>query len=371
MDTVSTGKLIEEVARRTGLAKKAVQRVVEALSESVVEALARGDRVELRGLASFSVSESPPRLGRNPRTGKAVMIPLKRRVKAKVARAVRARVAEGGLSGGFGLYIAAKDDPWLEGVRSGLASCGYQLFSGQTIEEALRNSKRDPSELSFIMVGPSIDDVGYASIARQVKLEPETAMLPLVRGKTDLAGLDRPPTVQVIPDAAFDSVEKAVEVVRSEGERWREEKHYFGRQVVLRSPSDEASVEELKKLLESFYKDALADETEAYKTLSAFREAIDNAAIHGNKHDRSKYLTVTLMEDAERLALEVKDEGQGFDYEVFLGENADGDAASLTRGRLARGEPGGLGLRLMSECVDELRYSDGGSRVTLVKRRGA
>ena len=351
------------------MTKKAVQRVVDALSESVADALARGNRVELRGLASFSVTESAPRLGRNPKTGKAIMIPVTRRVRARVARAVRRRVAESGASGGSGVYIAAEGDPWAEELRSRLAEGGYQLSVGASLDEALRASRRRPDEISFVMVGPSVDDAGYASIARQVKLDSSTAMLPLVRGRVDLSGLDRPGVVQVMPDATFDSPASALALVKSEAERWREEKHYFGRQVTLRAPSDEASVEELKKLLESFYKDALADETEAYKTLSAFREAIDNAASHGNRYDPSRYLTVTLMEDAERLALEVKDEGQGFDYEVFLAESDSGDAASLTRSRLERGAPGGLGLRLMSECVDELRYSDGGSRVTLVKRR--
>jgi anti-sigma regulatory factor (Ser/Thr protein kinase) len=141
--------------------------------------------------------------------------------------------------------------------------------------------------------------------------------------------------------------------------------------VTLRSPSDPISVEALHATIGLFFAGTVPEETEAYKTLSAFREAVDNAAVHGNAGSPERILTVTLVRDAESLSLEVKDEGPGFDHERRLGSAPSERSADWARRRIEKGGAGGLGIKLMAECVDEVRYSEGGSRVVLVKRLGA
>lgn len=54
-----------------------VERIVTTVFEEVTAALARGDRVELRGFGAFSVKERGARVGRNPRTGEAVDVSAK------------------------------------------------------------------------------------------------------------------------------------------------------------------------------------------------------------------------------------------------------------------------------------------------------
>ena len=49
-----------------------VERIVSAIFEEISAALARGQRVELRGFGAFSVKQREARVGRNPRTGEAV-----------------------------------------------------------------------------------------------------------------------------------------------------------------------------------------------------------------------------------------------------------------------------------------------------------
>lgn len=51
-----------------------VERIVSTIFEEVTAALARGDRVELRGFGAFSVKARPSRMGRNPRTGESVSV---------------------------------------------------------------------------------------------------------------------------------------------------------------------------------------------------------------------------------------------------------------------------------------------------------
>tara|TARA_B100000315_G_C14341452_1_gene479788 strand:+ start:489 stop:767 length:279 start_codon:yes stop_codon:yes gene_type:complete len=59
------------------LYQRDVERIVTTIFEEITSALARGDRVELRGFGAFSVKERSARVGRNPRTGQAVNVASK------------------------------------------------------------------------------------------------------------------------------------------------------------------------------------------------------------------------------------------------------------------------------------------------------
>jgi integration host factor subunit beta len=54
-----------------------VERIVTTIFDEITDALANGDRVELRGFGAFSVKERGSRTGRNPRTGDSVDVPAK------------------------------------------------------------------------------------------------------------------------------------------------------------------------------------------------------------------------------------------------------------------------------------------------------
>ena len=56
------------------LYQRDVERIVSTIFDEITNALARGDRVELRGFGAFSVKRRDPRIGRNPRTGEAVHV---------------------------------------------------------------------------------------------------------------------------------------------------------------------------------------------------------------------------------------------------------------------------------------------------------
>jgi integration host factor subunit beta len=74
------------------LYQRDVERIVTTIFEEVTEALARGDRVELRGFGAFSVKDRDPRVGRNPRTGEAVKVERKRTPFFKTGKQLRERL---------------------------------------------------------------------------------------------------------------------------------------------------------------------------------------------------------------------------------------------------------------------------------------
>ncbi len=265
--------------------------------------------------------------------------------------------------------IAAPADTWTEEMSAELAALGYDVAAGTSFEEVISLSRRKADEFAFVMVAPSVDDVTYARLAHTVKLSAGSGALPILLGRADLSSLTKPTTPQIMPDAIFSSVRAARELIGAEAGRWGEEARH-GRHVVFRGPSDPDSVQRLRNMLEAFYHGAFDDKREAYRTLSAFREAIDNAARHGNEESPEKFLTVTLTQDDERISIEVKDEGPGFDSEEFVEASRTKHAAEKVREHVSVGKAGGLGIRLMLECLDEVRFDDNGTRLTLIKLRG-
>ena len=76
--SLTKAALIKEVAHVAGLTRKCAEIIVDAVFDSIVETLHRGEKVELRGFGSFGLRRREPRRGRNPRTGDRVDVPSKR-----------------------------------------------------------------------------------------------------------------------------------------------------------------------------------------------------------------------------------------------------------------------------------------------------
>ena len=69
--------LVEKIAVQVELSKKESEQVVNAVFRSIIDALAQGDKVELRGFGSFRTRLRDSRIGRNPKTGDKVDVPQK------------------------------------------------------------------------------------------------------------------------------------------------------------------------------------------------------------------------------------------------------------------------------------------------------
>ncbi len=68
-------ELVNAVADKAELTKRDAERAVNAVVESIEEALKVGDRVSLVGFGTFEVRDRKPRVGRNPQTGQEIRIP--------------------------------------------------------------------------------------------------------------------------------------------------------------------------------------------------------------------------------------------------------------------------------------------------------
>lgn len=93
---MTKSELIEALAaQQKHLAYADVEMAVKTLLEQMSNALANGERIEIRGFGSFSLHFRPPRMGRNPKTGEPVALPGKHVPHFKPGKELRERVNDG------------------------------------------------------------------------------------------------------------------------------------------------------------------------------------------------------------------------------------------------------------------------------------
>jgi integration host factor subunit beta len=86
-------ELVQKIAEENPhLFQRDVERIVATVFDEIIEAMASGHRVELRGFGAFSVKQREARLGRNPRTGETVEVEEKHVPFFKTGKLLRDRL---------------------------------------------------------------------------------------------------------------------------------------------------------------------------------------------------------------------------------------------------------------------------------------
>ena len=87
-------ELVASVVEKTGLAKKDADKAVTAVLDSVKEAVAKGDKVQLVGFGTFEVRARAARTGLNPQTKETINIPASKAPVFKAGKAFKDAVAK-------------------------------------------------------------------------------------------------------------------------------------------------------------------------------------------------------------------------------------------------------------------------------------
>ena len=89
---MTKSELIEAISIKIDVPKKRAEDVVNAVFESMRDALLNDDRIEVRGFGSFSIRERKAKKGRNPRTGEQVFVDKKKSIHFRPGKELRSIV---------------------------------------------------------------------------------------------------------------------------------------------------------------------------------------------------------------------------------------------------------------------------------------
>ena len=120
---MTKSELIARLAERfPQLVAKDAELAFKVILDAMTDALARGDRIEIRGFGSFSLNHRPPRVGRNPRSGERVDVPEKWVPHFKAGKELRERVDSADMTGAVQSATDAEDAPVFAVAAQGAAN---------------------------------------------------------------------------------------------------------------------------------------------------------------------------------------------------------------------------------------------------------
>jgi anti-sigma regulatory factor (Ser/Thr protein kinase) len=265
-------------------------------------------------------------------------------------------------------------DPVFEDLRDTPRLAGYEIQQCDGGIQVLRALwQRDCGVLVTNPATPLSEDLALAAEARRIR--PGFRMIVLAPAATPddiIAALRAHVFACFTPP--FDSDDIADMVVQAlETPEWHD-----GIEVVsglrewltLRVNCRMVAAERLVRFMTEYRTDLPEAERDAL--IMAFREMLLNAMEHGAGFDPEQVIEVTAARTERSIVYHFKDPGPGFDR-AKLGHaavsNAPNDPAGHVRQRAERGlRPGGFGLLIAKQVVDELVYNERGNEVILIKR---
>jgi DNA-binding protein HU-beta len=97
---MTKAELIEGLANKLSLNKAEAEKAINVLLDDIVAALKQGERVNISGFGTFSVSSRASRTGRNPKTGESIQISASRSAKFRAGKQLKDSLNEGVTGGG-------------------------------------------------------------------------------------------------------------------------------------------------------------------------------------------------------------------------------------------------------------------------------
>ena len=91
---MNKAELVASIAEKSGFSKKDSEKAVAAVIDSIIEAVKKGEKVQLIGFGTFEVRSRAARTGRDPRTGKEIKIPACKVTGFKAGKAFKDAVSE-------------------------------------------------------------------------------------------------------------------------------------------------------------------------------------------------------------------------------------------------------------------------------------
>ena len=363
MKTVSTAELAQRVAIDLAAPEATARAVLDHAIDVMKQELQRGNNIELPQFISVLVKTGTPQ-GTQSKAGMTLGLPATRQIQMNLDESLRKSIE------GSGLYkimlVVPKKNFFTAVMASRLASARSEVTVVAGEDEALAKFPEVKPDLIVLDVGLA----GGERICEAVKQNRKTAMTAIVQICSEGQDPNKVSDLAALPDEHISEPFELTDLVKlSESElgRFAEERNYFEHEMRFRLQTKEELVERSNDIVLKVLEQSGLTQEAREACAVAFREAIDNAARHGNRSNENRYIDVQYLLDREKVTVAVTDEGDGFDTEVYLSRGVTGNPVDAARERNDAGGAGGLGIMLMLKCVDKLEYNYVGNKISLTR----
>jgi DNA-binding response OmpR family regulator len=241
------------------------------------------------------------------------------------------------------------------------------LLEGKNVVDWVRKNR--PAVIILDLMLPDID--GY-SICETLKLDRDTNLIPIIMSTalTDqddkVHGLQVGANTYLTKPFTADTLNHAIENALN----WLDDLKRNGTQGEIRFhlQSDTHYLEELNHLLGSLFLFSGLTQQQVKQLTTAVRELGTNAIEWGHKKESDRIVTVDYRIDPEKITIDIKDTGSGFNPTnlAHIAYPDDPISHMMVREMLGMRE-GGFGIMMARGLVDEMSYNEKGNEVRLIK----
>ncbi len=363
MKTVKIDELAQKVSRDLNSPEADARAVLKSAVDVIRKELQRGNGVELDKFVAVHIRQGDP-VATATQAGGTLGLPSARLIQIDLDESLRKAIEGSGL---YQIMLIVPKKNFFTGVMaSRLASARSEVTCVEGIEQAADHMQSARPDLIVI-------DVGVANsprICEAIKKDRESSLTSIIVIGEDGFDSKKVDALTVLPDEHINEpfdLNDLVKMAESELGRTAEERNYFDHVLHFRLKTRDDQIEQANDLVgHALNSSGLAGEARDAFTV-AFREAMDNAARHGNKSNEDAGIDVLYLVDREKVTITVSDDGEGFDTEVYLSRGVSGNPVDAARERHGSGGHGGLGIMLMLRCVDKLEYNYAGNKISLTR----
>jgi len=362
MKTVTAQDIAERIAQATGLTSDIGLQILNAAVDFMRDELVAGNRVVLPNLISLQMSPGGALETEVQLAGDAGPAPLA----AELEPTLKAEAAGSGLS--KILLIVPIKDMFMDIIAQRLGGPGKQVDVAEGLQRAVQ--MLDEMKPDLVIIDGNLPDMEQA--IREVKLNRTRGIMAVIAIYPEGSDPANVKGVHVCEDEAIlepYDMDDLVKLADTELSRIAEERMFFEQEVHFQFQTAEEWIEQANDLMGQLVGQAEIEEEKTAALSVAFREAVDNAARHGNKSQENRLIDTIYLLDKQKATVTVEDEGDGFDTELYLTRGIQGNAVAAARERNQAGRVGGLGIMLMLKCLDDLEYNYVGNLIKLTKYR--
>ncbi len=364
MEVVSKKALLDELEARTSLSRQVSDQALDHLFDFIRREILHGKQIVIPNFASIKIVERKAHIVKDPETGHQFISPAENVISFDPDPAFGERIGTAKLSS---IILAVpQNDPFARVVEFHFSRVGWRVHIVSSVEECFEYFGEGGAYLVIVDYGLT----GAPQLIEQVKLKRETSLVPLIVLYPSGFNPEKADVFQVLGDEHLVEpfeVYTLLRLAESELARSSEEEVIFDQQVSFQFSTRDEYVERGIELTKGLCEHSGLEEQDLVAMHAAIREAIGNAAQHGNKYIQEKMVQVLYLLDRDKITLVVTDDGPGFDHKKYLERGKEKTAASAARERIDEGRLGGLGIILMQKCADVVTYNETGNVITLTK----
>ena len=372
--------LVADLTSKLGdAAGQNVKGMVDAVFAAVKDGLMSGKRIVLDDLGVFEIASERPTIERQPKGHR--LIKPSTAVARFTSQTITTQAGEGkvvfaadadlrkrleSFKGSTIMLVVPERDFFTKTLEYYFESAGWEIEVFTKIVDALEKIETGKAYLT-ILDGLFED---YQKFCYALKMRRETTNVPLIVMYPNEQSFKAMPQVSIVGDenlAQPFEFRELLDYADAEIMRAAEEELIFLQQLNIHLPTDEPSIEKVIDTVHKLLESSGLNEEGQVAMSAAFREAVVNAAQHGNKYKRDRKIEIQYLLDNEKITAVVQDQGQGFNHEQYVKSGSTKDAIQAARERHQQGRMGGLGIMLMLRCCDRLEYNQKGNQITLAK----